>query len=156
MAFLEPDVVETQRDFHRSKEESYKKRRCLLCMRRDLSPLAPPPPPLWQFTSKGVGWALQTARLTQNEPRICFITVWFCPLCPSLPPLLPFKQISVFSGPQHTKTASSNDECRALFPLFSLCHLAQCSSVRHYCSQIKTIYDKMIPADYWHWQLYEN
>ena len=148
-------MVETQRDFHWSKDESYKKRHCLLCMARDPSPLAPPAP-FWQFTNKGAGWALQTAWLPQNEPGICFITVWLCPVHPFLSPLLPFNQIAVFSGPQHIKTVTSNDECCALFPLFSLCYLAQRFSVRHYCSQIKTIYDKMIPADYWHWQLYKN
>jgi len=73
-----------------------------------------------------------------------------------LPPLLPLSQTAVFSGPQHTKKVSSSDECNALFPPFSICHLAQCFSVKHHCSQIKTIYDKMIPADYWHWQLYKN
>lgn len=65
-----------------------------------------------------------------------------------LPPLLPLSQTAVFSGPQHTKKVSSSDECNALFPPFSICHLAQCFSVKHHCSQIKTIYDKMIPADY--------
>lgn len=148
-------MVETQRDFHWSKEESYKKRHCLLCMPRHPSPLAPPPP-LWQFTSKGAGWALQTARLTQNEPRNCFIPVWPCPVHPPPSPSFLLIRFLSCSGPQHAKTVPANDECRAPFPLFSLCYLAQCFSVRRYCSQIKTIYDKMIPADYWHWQLYKN